>query len=223
MISNCVAKKYKKIKSDNTIVIHNGIDEKIFQACDRNIFQNKKLHFLCVGAIDLQKGQIELIKACHKLKADNINNWSLLIIGKGKTDYLESLIKEYDLENQINILGYQSNVQYFMKVSDITFVPSHCEAFGRVTVEAMMAGCLVIATNSGGTPEIIKDKETGLLFKPQNPEDLFKTIKFAISNIELVKNIAKQGQKHALQNFNATQNAKKIRLLYDEIWENREK
>lgn len=217
MISNCVNNKYKEIKSNNRLVIYNGIDETKFYPTERTIFNKENFQFICIGEIYKQKGQFELVEACAKLKEHNIDNWHLSFIGRGDIESLTKLIKKYNLDEKIQLLGYKANVQDYLRESDIAFVPSYCEPFGRVTVESMMSGCLVIASNSGATPEIITDKETGLLFDAQNCDDLSNTIKLAIENKEISQNIAKQGQKIALEKFSANENAQKVNELYKNI------
>lgn len=217
MISDCVNSSYSQIKSPHRKVIYNGIDDNRFFFPKHNIYTNENLKFICVGEIYKQKGQFELIDACAKLKECGINNWNLSVIGRGDINSLQEVINKYNLSNKIELLGYKSNVQDYLRESDIAFIPSYCEPFGRVTVEAMMSGCLVIAANSGASPEIITNKQTGLLFEAKNSNDLCKVIQFAISNKELIKNIAQQGQKFALEKFSAKENAYNVYELYKNI------
>jgi len=51
-------------------------------------------------------------------------------------------------------------------------MPSYCETFGRVLIEAMASKTPIIATRAGGVPEIINADTLGLLVSPQNPEEL---------------------------------------------------
>lgn len=217
MISDCVNSFYNQIKSPHRKVIYNGIDDNRFFSPEHNIYTNENLKFICVGEIYKQKGQFELINACAKLQESGINNWNLSVIGRGNINSLQEVINKYNLSNKIELLGYKSNVQDYLRESDIAFIPSYCEPFGRVTVEAMMSGCLVIAANRGASPEIITNNKTGLLFEAKNSNDLCKVIQFAILNKELIKNIAQQGQRFALEKFSAKENAYKVYELYKNI------
>ena len=96
-------------------------------------------------------------------------------------------------------------------------VCSKYEAFGRVTVEAMMAGCLVIGANSGGTIELIEDGSTGVLFESGDYVDLVNKMIYVIENKNNAKKIAKNGRNVALQRFTALINASNIRNLYLDI------
>lgn len=75
------------------------------------------------------------------------------------------------------------------------------EAFGRVTVEAMGSGVPVIGANSGGTVELIKNKETGLLYCQGDYRDLSEKICQFIENAEYRKKIAESGCKLCQKKF----------------------
>ena len=65
--------------------------------------------------------------------------------------------------------------QYYLK-SDILCVPSIDEPLGNVVLEGMVSGCLVIGSNTGGIPDMIKDEITGYLFENGNAVELQNTI-----------------------------------------------
>ncbi len=94
---------------------------------------------------------------------------------------------------------------------------SQSEAFGRVTVEAMMSGCLVIGANSGGTMELVSDNETGLLYTSGDYSDLAAKIRLALKYPDRMRDIAKQGQSKMLNEMTAQNNAFRINELYREI------
>ena len=99
---------------------------------------------------------------------------------------------------------------------------SQSEAFGRVTVEAMMSGCLVIGANAGGTMELISDNVTGLLYTSGDYSDLAEKIKFALKYPEKMRVIAKHGQNKMLNEMTAQNNASRINEIYREIVSNTE-
>ncbi len=84
--------------------------------------------------------------------------------------------------NAIFFPGYQKEVSRFMSALDIFVLPSDCEPFGLVLVEAMAHGLPVVATNAGGVPEIVKHNETGLLVPAQNASAMADAIYHLICN-----------------------------------------
>jgi len=78
---------------------------------------------------------------------------------------------------------------------------SRSEAFGRVTIEGLLSGCIVIGSNSGFTPEIIKDGKTGYLYEPYNPDSLATKIIFVNENREKAQIVAKGGYLYSKNEF----------------------
>ena len=103
--------------------------------------------------------------------------------------------------------------------NDVFCMASKCEAFGRVTIEAMLAGCAALGSNSGGTAEILTT-ETGLTFCPNDEADLAKKLNYIIENQSLMKVKAKNGQEFAMKNFTSKKNAEEIYHLYCKLLDN---
>ena len=135
-----------------------------------------------VGGLSNSKNQIELIEAIHLLKRKDL--LQVDIIGSGENDYISYLrlkIREYQLDNIISFTGHISNIGSILTNYDIGIITSKKEAFGRVTIEYMLAGVAVVASRSGANIELIEDKKTGLLYDLGSIEDL-------ASQIELLQN-----------------------------------
>ena len=223
-ISKSIEDKYKPYFGEKITKIYNGIDLETYLNQSKTIFNSQKIKFICTGAIVEYKGQHLLLEALGKLKNKGLDDFEVLLIGNNVGPYMariNSLIQEYSLQSNVKILGRQNNVERFYKDADIMFVGSRAEAFGRITVEAMLGGCLVIGANSAGTKEIIDHEKTGLLFDHENIDDLCEKISFALSHKEEMKKIADAGRTHAKENYSAEQNADEIYKLYDEILKER--
>ena len=219
-ISNSLYKKYINfIPTANVKKIYNGIDESKFLQDRRKINISNTKNIIMVGSINKSKGQIQAIKACQLLKNRNISNFSLSIIGK-TSDYsrsLENYVKENSMEEFVRFLGPKENIEEYYFSSDIVLMCSEAEAFGRVTVEAMMAGCLVIGANSGCTPELIEDGYSGILYKSGDYFDLANKIEFALNNANYVRKIVENGRNVMLRTMTAKENAEKINDIYNQI------
>lgn len=98
-------------------------------------------------------------------------------------------------------MHYVADLRKLRKQCDIGLTCSKNEAFGRVTIENQLAGLLVIGANTGGTTEIIKDNETGLLYKEGDYMDLADKIEYAIINKNTMRNIANHGKDNAIDQF----------------------
>src|SRR3989344_1247976 len=118
------------------------------------------LQCVIIGRITQGKGQEDAIEAISILLQQEVD-CGLWIVGEGEAfykEYLKKNIVRRNMQNNIIFCGWHENPLAFMKQADIVLVCSRQEAFGRVTVEAMLAGKPVIGSRSGGTKEIIKDE-----------------------------------------------------------------
>ncbi len=218
-ISEAVLSSYPKIDKEKSVVIYDGVDVSRYYNPTHEIFKEEKVLITCCGSIYKQKGQQDLIRACGELLKRGYRNWELKIYGIGEIDSLIPEIEKYGLVDYVSLEGYKSDIENYISLSDISVVPSHFEGFGRVTAEAMMSGCVVIASNSGANPEIISKNETGLLFEVKNSSDLCDKIIWAMNNREECRMIAKRGQRIAVEKFDAYKNAQGVYDVYQEILE----
>lgn len=223
VISNALYKKYCEILKPAKIVkIANGIDPQSFLCTDHLCFKQAFLRFLIVGRICRQKGQADVIRACILLLKKNYTNFELIVAGDDRSPFaeeLKNLVCSENAEAYIKFAGPIDNPEEYYKEADVAFMCSISEAFGRVTVEAMMAGALVIGARSAGTLDIISDGETGLLYSSGDIEDLVKKIEYCIAHPAEAREIAKQGQSAAMREFTADRNAKQVNELYKDLIE----
>ena len=94
-----------------------------------------------------------------------------VIIGQGEEkENLQKLVKLLNIEEKIKFLGYLKDANQYLKAFDIFSLTSRTEALPYVILEAGIAKLPTIASKVGGIPEIIDDKKSGILIKPENPD-----------------------------------------------------
>ncbi len=143
---------------------------------------------------------------------------SLSLVGEGTEEQvLKNLAKEIGISDIVHFEGYSSEPEKFYKAADISFMTSKSEAFGLVTVEAMLSGALVIGADCAGTKDIIEDKKTGLLYEPGNYKSLADAIEYALNNRAEMQQIADRGRQRAVENFTTKVNADHVKEIYDKI------
>ena len=217
-ISKAIFKKYYPIFKEKTFLIYNGIavDEYFYE---KQLFNNEKIAFLFVGGITEKKGQYDVLNYISKLENHIKNNIIIRFVGaasKEKLDKFTEIVKNNGLENNVEYLGKMSDVRNEYKRADVLIVNSFMEAFGRVTVEGMLSGCLVMGANSGGTSEILTD-DSGMLYEYGNADDFNNKIRYIYDHKNIMKSIAINGQKRAFSLFNSNLNATQINELYKKI------
>ncbi len=218
-ISEAVKTKFTGIlPSEKLIMIYNGIDVNRFYYGEKELFQETPVRFLCVGGLHPGKDQKIIINACKMLYDQGYKDFTLDIVGIGpEEERLKELTRKNGLDGLVTFCGYSNTPEQYYKKADIVFMASKAEAFGRVTVEAMLSGAFVIGSKSGATTELINNNVNGFLYEPGSEEDLCKTIIKAITHQEVTKMMAKTAQENAKRIFTAENNARQIYEVYREI------
>lgn len=150
------------------------------------IENGQRFRCVIVGSLQASKGQDEAIVALAELVRRGVDA-ELLIVGTGNKRFRDSLVQQVkflSLEERVIFYGYAENPLPLIHASDVILMCSRFEAFGRVTVETMLAGKPIIGTASGGTKELIEDGKTGLLYKPGNHNELANKIQYLYENPE---------------------------------------
>jgi glycosyltransferase involved in cell wall biosynthesis len=183
-------------------IIHNGIDVSKF--INKNpLWINGKTQnptkLLYVGRISPEKGVDTAIEAMAVLHREH-PEITLSLVGSAKDDQelnrINALIEEMQLRRNIFLLGSvpYDDIPNIMWNHQILIVPSiWAEPFGRVVLEGMAAGMVVIGTGQGGMSAALKDNVTGLIFPPSDSEKLSYQIKRVLMDRSLGKELSKAG------------------------------
>jgi glycosyltransferase involved in cell wall biosynthesis len=131
---------------------------------------------------------------------------------------LTSLVNSLGLDGRFHLAGYHANITEVYRALDIFVLPStKPEPFGRVTVEAMMQGRAVIATNHGGTCELIQDGVTGMLVPPSDPNALAEAIKLLLADSAFRQKMGQAAAIFAKANFGLPGHGEQIRNVVSEL------
>jgi len=145
-----------------------------------------------VGRLQQWKGQHVALAAAVRVVRE-FPQARFLIVGdalfgieKEYPQRLRSLVRELGLGDRVMMLGHRNDIPAILAASDVVLVPSiNPEPFGIVTIEAMAAGKPVVASNAGGSLEILTHGDTGLLVPPNSPDALAEAIMQLLANREL--------------------------------------
>lgn len=170
------------------------------------------IRLIISGAVQEGKGQEDAVLAVRELVHSG-RNPELIVMGHFNVDYAEHLraiIAMEKLENHVKFVGLKANPYPTMNQADIVLVCSRREAFGRVTVEGMLLKKPVIGTNTGGTPELIKDGYNGLLYEPGDYSQLAARIQHLADHPVEAKRLAETGYQFATKTFTRSEYGGKI-------------
>jgi len=145
----------------------------------------------------------------------------LVLIGEGPERlFIQQLVKELKLTKDVCLLGAQDDTEPLFMCADLFILPSELESFGLTALEAMACGVPVIATETGGLPEVITHGETGYLLPIGDIRQMAKKAIHLLSNTEQHRLFKKQARKRAQQYFNANQIIPQYEAFYQEIVNN---
>lgn len=201
---------------ENTKLIYNGIDLKKFNV--HHEIDGDKNNSECINIINVarfmpEKNQKLLIDVLYIL-SKRYTNIKLRLVGNGKTkNEILRKVNKLGLEDKVEFLGARNDIPELLNKSDIFLLSSNYEGFCLVIVEAMACGLPVVATNVGAIPEIIKDRENGLLVKPNDPDEFAKAIIEIIENKDMRKMISSNAINDA-KKYNFENTVKKYEDLY---------
>lgn len=164
---------------DRIEVIYNGIDP--FDEADA--VDRQPAGAVVVANLIHYKGHRDLVAALASLDPPPV---TVDLLGDGpERAVLEAQVAEAGLDGVVQFQGQVTDVAAWLRRAQLAIHPAHEEGFPNAVLEAMASGLPVIATAVGGTPEVIRDGETGLLVPPSDPSALAAAIEKLASDPEL--------------------------------------
>jgi len=207
--------QWNKIK-----LIYNGIDLDNFNPGKRKLKNNKEIYLLCVARLIPQKGLTYLLKACDIIKKKGINFKCRIIGGTEEPryrDYYHNLLKlkkDLGLEEYVFFEGVKP-FEYILEQysnADIFVLPCVIAEDGsrdiipNVLIEAMAMKLPVVSTTVTGVPEIVDNKENGILVPPNDDTKLSDSIIRLIENVDLRGQLGQKARLKVEERFNINKN-----------------
>ena len=204
-------------------VMYNGIDVSMFEKSDTVVkglnIDNSEIIITFIGRLIYAKGVQNLINILSELK----RRVKLLIVGDGSyRSELEKLAKEVN-GRDIIFLGNKKveEIPDILGITDIVVNPSYSEGLPTSVMEACAAGKPVVATDVGGTNEIIQDGKTGFLIAPRDIEGLKEKINMLIEDQDLQEELGRKAKEYVKKNFSWDEIiekwVKEIELVSEEV------
>ncbi|SDS24813.1 glycogen synthase [Actinoplanes derwentensis] len=234
-----VLKAYPSVDPDRVHVIYNGIDTELYQpdrgtdVVDRLGIDRNRPSVVFVGRITRQKGLPYLVRACKELPAD-----AQIILLAGAPDTPEILTEVASLVADLQktrdgviwvqeMLPKQDVIQVLTHAT-VFVCPSIYEPMGIVNLEAMACETAVVATATGGIPEVVADGETGVLVPIQQLEDgtgtpvdparfvadLATALTRLLNDPQLAERMGKAGRRRAVEKFSWSRIAEDTLEIY---------
>jgi glycosyltransferase involved in cell wall biosynthesis len=213
------------LSPDRICVIPNAIDIARFVdgVSERAVEWRRRLTaastpvILTVGRLYWQKGLECFVQSAAQIHRvmPQAQFW---IVGDGMLrGKLQALIRDLGLEGVVTLLGLQRDIAAIMAASDVFVMPSLGEGLSNVLLEAMALAKPVVATRVGGTPEVVRDGETGWLVPPLQPAALARAVLQVLQDPDVAARIGSQGRDFVASRFAAAHVAAQMAGVYQEM------
>lgn len=210
---------------DRIKVIHNGVDAAAFQSSKskETVRQNLgvPLKVPVVGIVarlaHWGKGHRELFAALAALKPRHLPH-ALVVGDGGRRPAMEKLVKESGLAQQVHFLGTRFDIPDLLAAMDIFVLPgSHGEGISLSLLEAMAAGLPLIASRVGGTPEMIRHGENGLLVPVGDSQALADSLARLLEAPAWARQLGDAARKDACGHFSLDRMGREIEETYEAL------
>lgn len=192
------------VKKKQIHVISNGVNPKRFKTITTYRKKDRQKKLITVARLDLHKGHDRVLEALAILKDQGLKP-RYIIVGQGEEEMrLKQMVQNFGLERQVVFTGFVPESQLSAMYSDCDIfimasreIPGRLdlvEGFGISFLEASASGLPVVAGRSGGVSDAVKDRKTGLLVDPDNPEDIAFAIKLLITDSDLARRLGRAGR-----------------------------
>ncbi len=205
-------------------VIPSGIDFSPFDEVGSRDFLRREFSFApdeylvgIVAALEDHKGHAYLIQASKVVK-EQAPRVRFIVVGSGSLRMmLDRQARELGVEDIVFFLGFREDVPRILASLDLFVLSSHHEGMGSSLLDAMASRLPVVATRAGGIPEVVMDRETGLLVPPRDPDALAQAILELYRDRELAARLARSGLAVVHRKFSAEAMAGKVAELYEQF------
>ena len=159
----------------------------------RGISEKEIIKIGMIGRLSEEKNPFCFLEAAKRIT--NLHGKSIFyVIGDGPLrESMREKVEQMNIVKNVYFEGAVDNVNEWLLILDILVFSSDFEGIPLTMLEAMSAGLPVIATNVGGIPQVMKNRENGMLVEPNDPEQIAVAVKELIRNEKLYCKIQKNG------------------------------
>ncbi len=223
-------KSHSKILSSRVHFIPNCLEKATVKKREKRIelsqfnIEDKDIVIGMIGNLRWEKNYELFIKAMSIVISGN-ENIKAVIAGQPVADEpelpqkLRELVHQLNLKKNIKFLGFCDDVPLLMERLNIFCLTSSHEGSPNVILEALSAGCPIVASKIGGVPEIIQDGKNGLLFESGDVNACAEAIKKALENPSFAEEMINNGKKMVKNKYSCEKTAQQYEELYRTVSE----
>jgi len=216
-----LALEHNIVPNNKIVTLYNSIDPSDFddfnyvnKVPEKLLQNNSEIILGTVGRLYYQKDPKTLIKS-FRLINDRFPNTKLIIVGDGPLENeCRQLINELNLQDRIELAGYQKNSKAYYKIFDIFLLSSHYEGLPYALLEAMIMGIPSVGTDVVGIKDLIVHGETGYLAKEEDHVGFAKAVINLLENPALLSAFSENAKRITKTNYNFNDGIKEYQEFY---------
>jgi glycosyltransferase involved in cell wall biosynthesis len=212
------------IRADRVVVIQNAIDMSRFGPPDAAARREMEAFFparpdrivIAAGRLSPEKGFGDLVLAARTV-VDRLPDVGFLLVGGGPLrETLAQAVREAGLERNFALAGFRDDLDRLLPAADLFVQSSHTEGMPNVVLEAGACAVPIVATDVGGTREVLEDGRGGFLVPAREPGQLAQRILEVLSASDAGRRMGEEARRRIQADFTFAAKAAKYRRMFEE-------
>jgi len=215
------------VRRDRLFVVHNSVETDVHYSHAKlseetrqqwNVSRDERM-ILSVGRLSPEKGHNYLIDAVSMIVSTSPQlRLKVLIAGSGPSERkLKEQVNKKGLHERVELVGQCSDIKGLFSIADLFVLPSLSEGSPNVLLESMAARVPIVATEVGGVPELVKDRESAILVPPADSESLKKAMIELLMNRSRAIQLASVAFENARLIFSTSKHDEHLLSIYDRV------
>jgi glycosyltransferase involved in cell wall biosynthesis len=164
-----------------------------------------------------QKRLTTWLEIASRVHAQHPNTY-FIVVGDGVLrEEVFAKARELDTEKYVHFAGLQTDMRSYLKAMDIFMMSSEFEGLPIALLEAMSMECIPACTAAGGIPELVKDKENGILVPVTEPLQLVEKLNECLNNGDEMLRMKKEARKTVVDSFGMQKMVNELETIYSSI------
>jgi len=210
------ARREFRVPADRLTTIINGVDLVHFHPCTPPI-RSRSFIIGCTARLHRKNNHAALLQAFAQIATE----WpaaQLLLVGRGpEEERLRTLAERLGVSARVRFAGEQADVAPFLREMDLYVQNSIAEGMPNSVLEAMATALPVVATAVGGTSEVVRDGETGLMVPAEDAAALAAALRTFLANPAMAMAFGRAGRARVEAHFSETTMLQRVEALLDRL------
>ena len=212
------------IRADRVVVIQNAVDASRFAPAEDAARRELEAFFpsrpdrivIAAGRLSPEKGFEDLVAAA-RMVVDRLPGAAFLLVGDGPLrERLAAAVRAAGLEGNFALAGFRGDLDRLLPAADLFVQSSHTEGLPNVVLEAGACAVPMVATDVGGTGEVLEDGRGGFLVPPGDPARLAARVVDVLSDPEGARRMGEEARRRIRSDFTFASKAAAYRRMYEE-------